>query len=443
MVASISYLIISIDSFSVYGMDIFQAASNGNVQRVQELINDHIDVNQQNSGGYSPLHLAVYYGCLKSIYWQGTEQNYLTIIRELVKAHAEVDARTFQNKETSLHIATRQGTIIFVQTLIGAHADVNAVTTDLQTPLHIAAREGFSKIVRALILAQALVDPRSVSGLTPLHMACRQGHRDAALILMAAHADIEAEDQASARPLHIAIINKREEITEDLIAANAEINARASGGITPLHLAARYNYMPTLHMLVRAGADRMITTERGRKAIDVTADQSVITYLNKAPILHAELIDAVHRQDLASVLLLIALGAPICQQDTLGCTPIHDSIDAYDPSNPTILDCIARELIHATRSRCLHICNKAGQTPLHVAAMRGNVWIAEILLRSRANPNARDFKGNTPLHYALSKRMRDKLISYHADVSLVNDAGETPISCNPTIWRSIWDERHK
>jgi ankyrin repeat protein len=432
-------LIISIAPLSLYSMDIFKATAHGDCQRIQELIAANTNVNQQNTAGYTPLHIAVYNGChaakCKAPHWQ----NYAVIIHALLDAHANVDARTFQNQETPLHLATKANNLLFVKTLINAHADVNATTTDLQTPLHLAAHEGYSEVVQALIQAQAFVNPRSSSRLTPLHMACSQGHQYAAFLLLLASADIEAENTERLRPLHLAIINNHEQITEALIAAHADINAQTRDGITPLHLAAKNNSLSILHILVRAGADQTIKTIRGRTAINVTSNQSIITYLTKTPTLYAELVDAVHRHDLASVLLLIALGAPICKQDTFGSTPIHDAIDAYDQSNPTVLDCIARELINATRVQGLHLYNKAGQSPLHIAAMRGNVWIAKLLLNYGANPNTRDLKGNTPLHYASSPLIRNKLLSHGADTSLVNFSGQTPLS-NTLIWQSIWSQ---
>ncbi len=42
----------------------------------------------------------------------------------------------------------------------------------------------------------------------------------------------------------------------------------------------------------------------------------------------------------------------------------------------------------------------SGQTPLHVAVIRSNLFVAEALLKRGANPNARDDAGKTALDYA-------------------------------------------
>ena len=67
------------------------------------------------------------------------------------------------------------------------------------------------------------------------------------------------------------------------------------------------------------------------------------------------------------------------------------------------------------------IRNSDGQTPLHIAAQMGNLWIAEYLLRHGTNVNAKDMHGNTPLHIAATYQMRNKLLRHGADVSLVNN----------------------
>merc|ERR1711963_975831 len=43
----------------------------------------------------------------------------------------------------------------------------------------------------------------------------------------------------------------------------------------------------------------------------------------------------------------------------------------------------------------------AGQTPLHLAAMRGYTACCEVLLQHRADVHVRDGKGRTPLHFAV------------------------------------------
>ena len=57
----------------------------------------------------------------------------------------------FQELQTALHIAARQGDVDGVELLLERGAAPNVVTTDLNTPLHGAAREGHDNVAKVLI----------------------------------------------------------------------------------------------------------------------------------------------------------------------------------------------------------------------------------------------------------------------------------------------------
>ncbi len=70
------------------------------------------------------------------------------------------------------------------------------------------------------------------------------------------------------------------------------------------------------------------------------------------------------------------------------------------------------------------------QTPLHMAARRGNVAIAQVLLDAGATLEARDKKGETPLRRAVNCGHLDfvsLLLSYGADVNTGDKKGQTPL----------------
>jgi len=72
-----------------------------------------------------------------------------------------------------------------------------------------------------------------------------------------------------------------------------------------------------------------------------------------------------------------------------------------------------------------------GATPLHIAAaVVGCEKVAEVLLANKADINARNDVGNTPLHIAeisANKEMAALLISKGADVNARNTGGDTPL----------------
>ena len=53
--------------------------------------------------------------------------------------------------------------------------------------------------------------------------------------------------------------------------------------------------------------------------------------------------------------------------------------------------------------------NKMGETPLHAAAMSGNVDIADVLIDFGLDPHAKSLSGSTPLDVATEEEMIDFL----------------------------------
>ena len=132
---------------------------------------------------------------------------------------------------------------------------------------------------------------------------------------------------------------------------------------------------------------------------------------------------------------LLDQGASTLSSDRLWNTALHYAIGTYNPKGPTQLDMIARELvwaaIKAAGTHALSAHDAQGRTPLHIAALRGNPRLANLLLHNGADVNAQDNDGNTPMHLIQdSQRMPNLLLTYGADWSIENHAGENPVYSN-------------
>ncbi|QQR49182.1 ankyrin repeat domain-containing protein [bacterium] len=76
--------------------------------------------------------------------------------------------------------------------------------------------------------------------------------------------------------------------------------------------------------------------------------------------------------------------------------------------------------------------NSAGETPLHVAAMFGNLHCLARILDFKADINAQDNIGKTPLHHAVSWKHKEcisTLLARGACVNIQDRRGFTPLHC--------------
>jgi len=83
--------------------------------------------------------------------------------------------------------------------------------------------------------------------------------------------------------------------------------------------------------------------------------------------------------------------------------------------------------------------DKGGYTSLHFAAQESRVEELNLLIQNGANPNLKDYYGNTPLWTALinSKgkfEIVKKLIENGADMKIENNYGKSPESVGMRIY---------
>ena len=87
-------------------------------------------------------------------------------------------------------------------------------------------------------------------------------------------------------------------------------------------------------------------------------------------------------------------------------------------------------LIKSRRYGSLDCRDKEGRTPLHLAASKGSIWCAKLLVESGADMNARCKDGRTALHRAAANGDRlivEMLIEFGADPAITNDRGQSPL----------------
>jgi ankyrin repeat protein len=144
---------------------LIQAIEDSDPKRTQKLLGKGADPNERNSYGYPALSIAAGSGDT-------------TIVKLLLAAGANVNARSVNLNDTALASAAERGHPEIVRLLVQAGADVEAKDGSGWTPLFGAAMSGNSETVKILLDAGADINARASKGWTALKEAEMRGNEN-------------------------------------------------------------------------------------------------------------------------------------------------------------------------------------------------------------------------------------------------------------------------
>ncbi|WP_353274125.1 ankyrin repeat domain-containing protein [Wolbachia endosymbiont (group A) of Ennomos erosarius] len=421
------------------------AAVGGHIEIIKALIEKGADVNAVGEDNYTPLYLAV-------------ENGHTEVIKALIEKGADVNA---VDKCALLRFAAKIGRTEVVKALIEKGADVNAVNQNGWTPLHFAAQMGHTEIVKALIEKGVNVNAVDIMGYTSLHFAAKNGHTEVVKALIEKGAIVEVVDINGHRytPLHFAAQMGHTEIVNVLIENVANVNVLSeSDKVTPLYLAVQNGHAETVKALMKKGANPLLENKSYRtlkRLTELIKNNHLPKKAEKTTT--GEQVD--DEYELLKYSLLFRNGYPLIDNvrrdafDNLLCTWFADvsgltqeqkelnkkllsilkDLSYLSDRDENILRNFLRE--NKDDDDLKYILNlprgESGLTILHViSSMDGKLAekYVNLLLEAGADPNKKDDRGKTPLHYASYNNI-GSLIKAGADPNAQDSEKRTPLHC--------------
>lgn len=280
--------------------------------------------------------------------------------------------------------------------------DVGLRFENRESGLHLAARQGHGGILELLVREGAEVDARDALERTPLLVAVRAGDRHAVQFLLENRADASRRDLRGYTIFHYALEGAApREMVAGLLEHRVDPDLPGSRGVRALHIVVRDNHpVDFLALLAEGGADLNARDEEGTTA------------------LHLAMEGGESRQEAAS--LLVQLGASLFSRNNKGETPASMAVQHGEATLSWLLD------ITGTAVR-----DENGANLLHYAALGDSRESAGYLVERGVSAVERNRPGDSPLHTAVqhaSPAVASVLLAGGGDLFLRNTAGATPLA---------------
>lgn len=369
-----------------------------------------------------------------------TIQSILAEHPELVNA-PDTAGRFDTKGSLPIHLATLNGHLEAVKLLIANGADVNAGDGDNSTPIFCAGYRGYLDILNTLVDHGATIEVRDNLNVTPLLASAWGGNLDMVRFLGEKGASFDVRDNRGYTPLLASARSGNPELVEYLLDKGVDINAQNNGGISAVYMAASGDHAEVLDLLEKRGANLNAADNDGtsplaaavhgarvdavKKLLELGAEVNILDNHGYTPLCHA----MVRWVPTELVHLLIEHGAEVNALTDSSAAPIVVASEQGTNEQARTLEKV-RALI-SSGAEVDFTNQREDQTPLVIAASRGNDELAGIILNEGADAGMTDPRyGRTPLHWSAIRGksgLASLLLAHGADIEARDKAGKSTL----------------
>lgn len=394
------------------------AAGVGHLNICKMLVEAGADPLAANVYGSNALHLAASYGKNKVVQW-------LAINKTLINSKGQFG-------RTALAWAAARGFRKRCAILLKAGADPLELDQDGVNAMHIAASFKCIKVIRLLASNKTLINLKCKDGKTPLIYALGgKGSAEACEVLLKAGADPLATYADGFNAMHLAVGEGKTEIVRMLSVYQQLLDSKGKSDLTPLMIAAEKGFQDCCELLLKVGANPLVTDKQGWSAMHRAAQQGkteIVRMLSankqllnsKTKVGATPLILAARNGHTELCELLLREGAdPLAQQ--LGLNAMHWAISWHK---------IEVVRMFAANRQLINSKDKDGCTPLMKASWFACLEEFKILLKAGADPLATDITGRNAMHcaaYCGEPEVVKMLLAHNQLINSKDKDGCTPL----------------